>query len=172
METAKIIRASLTPIVISLILSIFGIGLEILTIFTSGEYLDSVRKIQLGYSYLLIPIFIYLYIWTGKRAVKRYNLNNNAAAAASAIAYAAGGFIGIILNVIIGMMALGGQLNIRTFKPTEAVLATAILGDTSGFTGILYSALCGVGMISIGILISYTLGLIGSNMQPQKINKK
>jgi hypothetical protein len=48
------------------------------------------------------------------------------------------------------------------YGSVESALATALFGETAGAMGILFTGLCGIGVLLIGALMNFVVGGVGA----------
>lgn len=158
----KTARASVLPIFMGLVL--FGIYLifQAVPILVSDASIAQILDlVSLAYTYLMIPLYVILYFWTGSRAVKKFGADAVGAGLVAAFSYLVTGLVSVALGTILNLIVLSQIIGMVDFRSPESVLAAAVLGDLTGRVGVLVSALCGVGLVAIGILINFTIGSLG-----------
>lgn len=161
MEIKTVLRASLVIIGIGLFFIAIYMILQAISVLVKGEYNWLVDMVNVGYTYLMIPIFIVLYFWAGYRAVRKYGLDAIGAGAVSAFSYLVIGIINLVLGAVLNLIAMSRVVGAVDFRPPEAVLAAAVLGEMEGLTGVAGSVACGIGLILLLVLVNFVWGAFG-----------
>jgi hypothetical protein len=158
----KIFRASLLIIAAGVTLVILSMILKLLSLMLTDTAGQTLTIIGIAFEFLMFPLFLVLYFWAGVRSVEKHKLDAIAAGGVSAVSYLVTGLVSLFLGTILNILVVSRVVSGGGFATAESVLATAILGDTSGATGVGLSALCGLGMIIFGTMINFVVGGIGA----------
>lgn len=161
-DIMKIAKASLLPIVVGLLLVGIYLVLQAVPIFVSDSSIVNIlRTISMVYTYLMIPLYILVYFWAGMMAVKKFGLDSIGAGLTSAFAYLVTGLANLAFGVLLNLIVLAQVIPGIDFRSPESVLAASILGDLEGRSGVAVTAICGVALIAIGVLLNFVIGGLG-----------
>ncbi len=173
MDFKNVLRASLPLIGIGTVLVVISVALQVLSLVLSGPRDIMVTLPLLGetsipdlvssaFTYFLYPAFFVLYFWGGMRGVKKCRLDTLGSALSAALAYVVTGFLHLALGLVLNLLVINGILQAVRYGTVEGTLATALFGETAGAMGIVFSAVCGVGMLATGALMNFVVGGIGA----------
>ena len=160
MDLRKIVAASRFTIGIGVVLVLISFAIPALALLPlSSSVKELLGYAVIGYTLIMIPIFLGLYFWTGMRAVKNYGLDELSAGAVSAFSYLVVAIVYFILEVLVrlaiaGWMAgLGGE----EFFPEFVAISGLI-----GIMGLAISVLWAVIAIPLGVIINFIVGVLGA----------
>lgn len=173
MDIKNMLRASLPLIGIGIILVLIGLALQLASLLLNGPNDITATLPVLGstsipdlastvFNYVMYPLFFIVYLWGGRRGVKRYRLDTLGSATSVALAYLITGFLGVALGLVISLLVINNILHTARYGSVESTLATALFGETAGAMGIALTGLCGVGVLCIGALMNFVIGGIGA----------
>ncbi|MBI5227785.1 hypothetical protein HY988_04320 [Candidatus Micrarchaeota archaeon] len=161
MEFKKIARCALPIIAIGILLVIIYIILQTIPNFLSASK-GTVKLVVTIYSYAMIPLLGLLYFWAGRRAVRKFNLDELGGGLSAAFAAIVIGFVQLVLEAILSFLIVGRIILATDFRPASSILASMFLGDVVGSSGIGLSALCGLGVIFFSAVVCFIIGVIGA----------
>lgn len=165
MNIRKILGASLIFVGVGLILVILSMILQLVSILVTDSAGEIVELINIIYSFLQIPLFFALYLIAGMRAVKTHKLDVVEAGLVAAFSYLVVALINLFLSFMLNFLVVSGILpGSAGFISGEAVLTSALFGDTAGISGLGISSICGFAMIIMGAMINFVIGGIGGIM--------
>ena len=161
-DMRKVMLASFLTIGIGIVLSIFSIILELLSLILTediGNYVDIAYSL---YLLLMFPVFLGLFLWTGLRAVKSFNFDVVGAGYITAFCFFTIGLVEQILHMILAIIVVKGPLDAVGFGSTEMVVASSIFGGLMGLSGVALSSVCGFGMLIFGSMVNFVVGGFGA----------
>lgn len=107
-------------------------------------------------SILMIPAFFFLYLWTGFNGKRRYNLRARESGIATSLAYGIVALLNLALVSLLSILGvkaiIGYQFSPTMFELNGLFEEVALLGTT----------LCGAGMIFVGLIVNFVIGMCGS----------
>ena len=173
MDIKNMLRASLPLIGIGVTLVMISIALQVLSLIFTGPK-DIIATLPVlgdtslpelaaaAFSYLMYPLFLLLYLWGGRRGVKRYRLDTIGSATSTALSYVVTGALHIALGLMLSLLVINGIIVTGSYGSVESTLATALFGETAGAMGIAMTGLCGAGVLAIGALVNFVVGGLGA----------
>ncbi|MEW6722196.1 MAG: hypothetical protein AB1324_02965 [Candidatus Micrarchaeota archaeon] len=170
-DVKKMLISALLSVGIGLALVVLSLILQLLSLAITDENAQLLDTAFSLYMLILFPLFLGLYIWTGMRAVKRYQFDAVGAAWVAAIAYFITAVIEKILNAALALVIVSRPLGGGGFGSTESAVASSLLGGAVGLSGIGLSIVCGLGLVIVGTMINFVIGGCGALLvlrkQPQ-----
>jgi fumarate reductase subunit D len=160
-----IFQASIRAMILGILLVLIPIILIVVGyVLGSSEEGHLVGLIAEAVSVLMIPVFFVLYLWTGYNARKRYNLKARESGIASALAYGVAAFANLFLLTILSVLKVSDVVGYQ-ISPT-------IFGFEGIFEDIyvLGTTVCGLGMIAIGMLVNFAVGMSGAILSENRNN--
>ena len=161
MDNKKIIASSTVSIGIGILLVLISTLVHIIPSYISSDAAKVASTIVTVFDYVIIIAFIALYIWTGMRAARRYRSDSMECGVIAAFSHTIVGIVSLIINVLVGILALANILNASGLKSNEAVVSGVVFGGVVGAMGIGVSVICGIGLIVLGALLNFMIGALG-----------
>ncbi len=163
LDFGKLIGSSLLVIGIGLLLVVLSAILNIVSIMVSADALgDTIGLVNTIFAILLYPIFFLLFLWSGMRAVgNKYGFDVVGAGISTAISYMVVAGTQVVLDVVITALVVSKLITGAGFGSTESIIMASLFGDLVGFKGAGLSAICGVGMIALGMFVNFVVGGFG-----------
>ncbi len=162
LDIRRVIKGSLIFIGVGFIFVIISMILQLLTLIITDANAEIVQLIALGYSLLMVPVFLVMYVLAGMRAVKTNGLDPVGAGALAAFAYLVTSIIHLGFDFMLNLLVISGLIpGGAGFGSAGAVVSSQIFGGMVGFAGIGVAALCGFGLILVGTLINFVVGGVG-----------
>jgi hypothetical protein len=173
MNVKNMLRASLPLIGIGVVLVVIGLVLQLASLLLTGPHDIIVMLPVLGstsipeladaaFSYLAYPLFLILYFWGGMRGVKHYRLDTVGSAVSVAFAYVVTGVLDLAFGLVLSLLVINNILQTARYGSMESSMTIALLGETTGATGIALTGLCGIGIIAFGALMNFVVGGVGA----------
>lgn len=161
MDNKKILASSTIAIVIGVILVLISTVAHIVPQYISTDAAKVANSVVSIFDYAMIIIFALLYLWTGMRAAKKYRADLLESALAAAFSHTIVGVVSLIVNVLVGILALANIVNGSGIKANESVISGLIFSGVVGAAGIGANVVCGIGLIVLGALINFMIGAVG-----------
>lgn len=161
MDNKKILASSTVGIAIGIVLVLISTIAHIVPQYISSDAAKMANSVITVFDYLLIVVFALLYLWTGMRAAKKYRSDMLECGVAAAFTHTIVGIVSLIINILVGVLALANILNATGLKSNESILAGVMFGGAVGAIGIGAVSICGVGMIVLGALLNFMIGALG-----------
>lgn len=158
----KMALASLLTIGIGVILVIISTILSLLSLVITDANNATIDLISLAYSVILFPLFLALFFWTGMRAAKNYGFDAVGAGTVSCVSYFIIGLIELVLKMVLAVIVVTRPMGgVGTGSP-EMALASSLFGGAIGLSGIALSAVCGIGILIVGMMVNFVIGGFGA----------
>jgi len=162
MDLKKVISASSISIGAGLLLVLLTVILLLFPLLLPDSLQEIMSIVNLAFFILKIPIFFGLFFWTGFRAVKKFGFDAVGAGGVAAFAYFVCALVELFVNFILSLLVSVNILGPVAFKSMETTIAATVFSSTAGPTGILFSLLCGIGIMVIGVLLNFAVGAVGA----------
>jgi hypothetical protein len=95
------------------------------------------------------------------RSAKRYRSDLMECGVVAAFSHVVIGIVSLIINVLVGILALANVLNASGLKSNEAVVSGVMFGGVVGAMGVGLGVVCGIGLIILGALLNFMIGALG-----------
>jgi hypothetical protein len=161
-DIKKMALASFLTIGIGAVLVIVSMIIQLLSLVITDSNGSLVDMINIGYTLLMVPVFLALFFWTGMRAAKNYQFDAVGAASVTSAAYFVIGIIELILQIILAVIVVSRPMGSGSLGSPSLALASSLFGGAIGMSGIALSAVCGLGILALGVLINFVVGGFGA----------
>ncbi|MFH0884188.1 MAG: hypothetical protein V1861_00580 [Candidatus Micrarchaeota archaeon] len=159
----KMAVSSLLTIGIGTVLVIISMILSLLSlVITDSSTNATIDLISLIFSILLFPVFLVLFFWTGMRAAKNYGFDAVGAGTVSGVSYFIVGAIELVLKIILAVIVVSRPMGGAGLGSPEMALASSLFGGVIGLSGIALSAVCGIGILIVGVMVNFVIGGFGA----------
>ena len=158
----KLALASLLTVGIGIVLVIISIILSLLSLVVTGDNNATVDLISIVFSLLMFPVFLVLFFWTGMRAAKNYGFDAVGAGAVGAASYFVIGVIELVLEMLLAVIVVSRPMSGAGLNTPEMALASSLFGGAIGLSGIALSAVCGIGILAVGVMINFVISGFGA----------
>ncbi|VVC02459.1 Uncharacterised protein [Candidatus Bilamarchaeum dharawalense] len=158
----KMLLASLLIIAIGIVFSVISIILQIIPVVTPEDLLSTVSLIGMIYTILLFPIFVVLFLWSGMRAAKNYGFDVVGAGFVAAFSYFIIAMVNLLVNAVLALIVVSKPIDNFGFGSLESVISSVLFSGVTGISGVGLSALCGLGITLVGIMINFVVGGLGA----------
>jgi len=161
-DLKKMALASLLVIGMGLVLVILSVLLRLLSmVITDPAMANVIDMVGMAYTVLLLPVFFLLFFWAGFRAASAYGFDAVGAGIVAAFSYFVCACAHLALNMVLTLVVVAKPLGGSGFGTLESSLAASLFGSMIGMTGVGLTAVCGAGVIVMGVLMNFVVGGFG-----------
>jgi len=158
----KMLLASTLIVGIGAVLVVISLILQLLSVMIGGDTGQTVDLISTVYAFLLYPMMLALYLWTGIRATKSYGFDAVGAGIVTAFSHLIIGIIQLVMGLLLSLLVMTKGPVGAGFATPESVVAAAVFEDVMGMKGVGLSAVCGIGILMFGTVVNFVVGGVGS----------
>jgi hypothetical protein len=158
----KMALASLLTIGIGTVLVIISMILQLLSLVITDANGDIVGLVSAAYTLLMFPVFLALFFWTGMRAARNYSFDAVYAGAVTAASFFVIGIIELVLKMLLALIVVSRPIGGAGLGSPEMALASSLFGGAIGLSGIALSAVCGLGILVLGMMVNFVVGGFGA----------
>jgi hypothetical protein len=158
----KLALASLLTIGIGTVLIILAMILQLLSLVITDANNATIDLVSMAYSVFLFPVFLVLFFWTGMRGAKNYGFDAVGAGAVTSVSYFVIGAIELVLKMLLAVIVVSRPMGGAGLTSPEMALASSLFGGAIGLSGIALSAVCGIGILAIGVMLNFVIGGFGA----------
>jgi hypothetical protein len=158
----KLALASLLPVGVGVVLVIISLIIQLLAFMVNDANGAILDMANLAFALLLIPVFLALMFWTGMRAAKNYGFDAVGAASAAAVAFFVIGLVELVLQSLLAAIVVTRPMGSGTLGSPALALASSVFGGAMGMSGVALSAVCGLGILLLGVMINFVIGGFGA----------
>jgi len=158
----KMALAAFLTVGIGVVLIIISLILQLLSIVMNDSNGAIIDMASIAYAIIMIPVFLALMFWTGIRAAKNFGFDAVGSAGVAALSFFVIGLAELALQMLLAAIIVTRPMGSGTLGSPALALASSVFGGAMGMGGIVLSAVCGVGILLLGVLVNFVVGGFGA----------
>ncbi len=158
----KMALASLLPIGLGAVLVIISMILQLLSLVITDSNGETLSLVSAIYTLLMFPVFLALFFWTGMRAARNYGFDAVFAGVVASLSFFFIGIFELVLRILLALIVVSRPIAGSGLGSPEMALASSLFGGAIGLSGIALSAVCGMGILALGMMVNFVVGGFGA----------